>query len=306
MEKKHYQVYLLMFIASFFWAGAFIAGKFGIHSLSPVLLTFFRMGIASLIMMPFLILKMPQQWRLKRNEVKWVLLTGLIGMIGYHLFFFTALSYTTASKSSMINASNPLMTAVLASLFLNEKLTPKRTLYILLALFGVVFILTDGHISHLKSMSLNQGDFIMLIATFCWAVYSIIVKLASRHVPTLKLTAYSFFTCTLMLLPFAIYGLATSPLPVTASPYIAVIYMALFPTVMGYSIQQYAIASIGATQTSLFINLVPIISTLLAVIILHESVSIINIIGAAFIIFAVIAFSRDKNKRISQSRLNQI
>jgi drug/metabolite transporter (DMT)-like permease len=98
------------------------------------------------------------------------------------------------------------------------------------------------------------------------------------------------------MMPFALFDFATTDaLTVGYGPYLAVIYMALFPTVLGYSIQQMAIAEIGPSKASLFINLVPIISTVLAVIFLKETIEIYHIIGASMIITAVILYNRNKS-----------
>ena len=290
---KNKTVYLLMVLASFFWAGAFIAGKLGINALSPVLLTFFRMGLASMILFPILIQKQPKTWKINSGQLKIVIATGLIGMIGYHMFFFSALKYTTASKAAMINASNPLITAFLASLFVSEKLTFKKIFFIFTALLSVIFILINGNIENLLTLTLNKGDLLMLCGTFSWATYSVIVRKFIGGFGALKLSAYTFLSSTIMIAPFAIITfIKTNAISVGLNPYLAVIYMALFPTVMGYLIQQYAIGQIGASKTALFINLVPIISTLLAVVLLHEMVHLYHLVSLFGIIISVIGFNR--------------
>ncbi|MDH8677125.1 DMT family transporter [Fusibacter bizertensis] len=286
------KIYLLMIMATFFWAGAFIAAKLGVYELSPTILTFLRMGIAAVIIFPIMVIKLGTNWKLKKNEIKIVLATSIVGMIGYHMFFFTALKYTTASNASMINATNPLITAVLASLFASERITPKKIAMLLLAFCGVVYIIIAGNINSLATLVLNKGDFIMLCGTFLWAVYGIIVKKAVPIMGPLKLTTYTFLFCALIMAPFAIFAFATTnAFSVGINPYIAVIYMAIFPTVIGYSIQQYAIAQIGPSKASLFINLVPIISTILAVIFLNEHIRSYHLIGATMIITAVIVYN---------------
>jgi len=163
---------------------------------------------------------------------------------------------------------------------------------LLLAFCGVVYIIIAGNINSLATLVLNKGDFIMLCGTFLWAVYGIIVKKAVPIMGPLKLTTYTFLFCALIMAPFAIFAFATTnAFSVGINPYIAVIYMAIFPTVIGYSIQQYAIAQIGPSKASLFINLVPIISTILAVIFLNEHIRSYHLIGATMIITAVIVYN---------------
>jgi len=292
-KYTHTKIVLLMIMATFFWAGAFIAAKLGVYDLSPTILTFLRMGIAALVIFPFMVKKLGPNWKIKKSEIKIILLTAIIGMIGYHMFFFTALKYTTASKASMINATNPLITAVLASMFVNEKITPKKVALLLLALSGVIYIICAGDIHTLLTFDLNKGDFIMLCGTLLWAIYGIIVKRGMPILGPIKLTTYTFVLSALIMMPFAVYDfITTDALSVGLNPYLAVLYMALFPTVLGYSIQQMAIAEIGPSKASLFINLVPIISSVFAVIFLGEVIEFYHIVGAAMIITAVLLYNR--------------
>ena len=295
-KYAHTKIFLLMIMATFFWAGAFIAAKLGVYALSPVVLTFLRMGIAAIVIFPFMMKKLGPNWKIKKSELKIIFATAIVGMIGYHMFFFTALQYTTASKASMINATNPLITAVLASIFASEKLTAKKIAMLFLALFGVIYIITAGSLEALLTFDLNKGDFIMFCGTILWASYGIIVKKGMPILGPLKLSTYTFALSALIMMPFALYDFVTTDaLTVGYAPYLAVIYMALFPTVIGYSIQQMAIAEIGPSKASLFINLVPIISTILAVLFLNESIETYHIIGAGMIITAVIIYNRNKS-----------
>lgn len=288
------KIYLMMILATFFWAGAFIAAKLGVYELSPVLLTFLRMGVAAVLIFPYMKWKMGDKWKIQKSELKHFLLAAVVGMIGYHMFFFTALKYTTASKASMINATNPLMTAVLAGLFMGERLTPKKIAMLFLALFGVSTIILSGDVKTLLSMQFDKGDLIMITGTLMWAIYGILVKRAVKDIPPIKLATYSFIFSALITAPFAAFDfVGSNAISVGAGPYLAVVYMAVFPTVLGYSIQQIAISKIGPSKASLFINLVPILSTILAVIFLKEKIAPYHLIGATLIIIAVIIYNLD-------------
>lgn len=293
-EKK---TYFLMTLGAFFWAGAFIAGKYGVNEFSPVSLTFFRFFFASIIMFFIMIKFEKKDWKLKFKDLGIMLLLGLVGMVGYHILFFTALKYTLASKASMLAAMNPLITTILASIFLNEKLGFKRLGIIFLALFGVILTISDWNINILINFDFNIGDIIMLLAVSCWAIYSVIVKKVMPRYSPLILTTYSFIVCTLILLPFVLKeNLVNIVANVTYKGWSSVIYMAIFPTVIGYLIQQISIKRIGASKTSIFINLVPVFSIVLAALILKEKINLLNIISASFIVSAVYLNSKVRYK----------
>lgn len=287
--------YGLMVVAAFFWAGAFIAGKFGVSELSPVMLTYLRFFFAVIVLFPYMIYKSGNQWTLAREDYITVIRLAVIGMIGYHLPFFLALKFTTASKAAMINASNPLITAFLAAFFLKDKLTLKRLAYILLAFTGVILTITDWQLNQLFNLGVNKGDLIMLGAASLWATYSIFVKKATEKIDPLKLTSYTFLFCVLLLTPLALKEIVfDGALQVSKGAYGAVIYMAIFPTVIGYTIQQMSIKAIGPAKTALFINLVPVFSTVMAMFFLKEVVNPNNFVSGLMIIVAVIGNSRLK------------
>lgn len=295
---KKYSMSMLMIMAAFFWAGAFIAGKYSVGSFSPGMLTFMRFGIASVVIMVLLIIKQPDSWRLRSHELPAVLVLGLVGMVGYHMLFFEALKHTTATNASMVVALNPMVTALIAASLVGEPLSVKRMGLIGIAFAGVLLTLTNWDLGLIARMEMNVGDVIMLVAVLCWAIYSVLVKRFMSAFTPLKLTAYSFVSCTLMLAPFVIAD-GSNLTDLQSAPQgamVAVVYMALFPTVVGYLIQQMSIRKVGASQTSIYINLVPVFSLILAMLILGETASIQKLLSSGMIILAVFLYSRENMK----------
>lgn len=293
--KNEKNIYALMILATLFWSGAFIAGKFGVREFPPFSLTFFRFAIASVIIF-FIMIKYEKNWRIKPGDVPIFLVLGIVGMFGYHVFFFTALKYTSAINSSLIAATNPLITAVLASVFLGDKLNIKKAGAIFLSLFGVLLTITEGNFKIVVQAGFNRGDILMLAAVICWAVYSIISKKVTSRYSPIVLTAYSFIACAVSLIPFVIAENPFSYLgTTTVSGWTAVLYMAIFPSVIGYLVQQISLKSIGPRRTAIFINLVPVFSIILSVLILHETISLFKIFSSSLIIAGVFVTTRLKN-----------
>jgi len=299
LEEENKKIYGLMIMTTFFWAGAFIAGKFGVKEFSPLALTFYRFFLASIIIFIIMVKYEEKDWRLKKEDWGVVIILGTIGMIGYHILFFSALKYTTSTNSSVIAATNPLITSILAAIFAGEALGIKRMGAICLALSGVVLTITNWDLTILFNFSLNKGDLLMLGAVVCWASYSVISKRVMPKYSPLILTTYSFIICTVSLLPFVILESPWNYIPtITWKGWTSVIYMAIFPTVIGYLIQQMSFKAIGASKTNIFINLVPVFSIILAVLILHEQITILKLASAAIIIIGVYLNSIIKDKKI--------
>ncbi|WP_270940301.1 DMT family transporter [Romboutsia lituseburensis] len=284
--KEKFEKYMMLF-ATIFWAGAFIAGKFSIGEFPVFSLVFFRFLIATIIIFMILI-KTEENWKINKQDLKTFLVLGVVGMVGYHVFFFLSLKYTSATNSSLIGATNPIVTTMLACIFLKDKITYKNILGILISLFGVILITTNGNISVLFNMKFNIGDILMMVAVLCWATYGVLSKKVLEVYSPIKITSYAFLTCVIILIPLVILEKPWIYIPnTTFNGWMSVIYMAIFPSVGGYLIQQMSIKKIGPTKTSLFINLVPVFSMILAFCILGESISIIKIIAGILIICGI-------------------
>lgn len=285
MNQK--KLYFLMVLAVFFWAGAFIAGKLSVPYIPTYSLTFLRFFFASIVL--FLVMK----WRkeplaIQKRQIPIFLFTGIVGMFGYHVFFFTALKYTTATNSSIIAAMNPIMTAVIGFFFAKQMLSKKMVFGILLSFVGVILTITGTNFNVLRNFQFNPGDLLMFGAVTVWAAYSVFSKSKGKGIPPIILTFYSFLVCTLLLIPFVLYEKPWEWLPlVPLSAYGAVLYMSIFASVIGYLVQQVSIKEIGPARSAIFINLVPVFSILLAVLILGESLQISKIFTALIIIAGV-------------------
>jgi drug/metabolite transporter (DMT)-like permease len=288
LKEKNTRMIFLMILCSIFWAGAFIAGKMAVMEIPPFTLTFLRFFFASILIFCAMVKFEKKDWRLKKEDLPVVFFLGIVGMVGYHILFFTALKYTSAINTSMIAATNPLMTSILASLFLEEKLNSKRIGAIAVALIGVILIITKGNLMILQNLTFNSGDIIMLLAVFCWAIYSIVSRRVMPKYSPLILTTYSFIICTIFTLPFAMMEKPLLYLPhVTLKSWAAVFYMAVFPSFIGYLVQQVSIRELGVSKTAIFINLVPFFSVILAAVILKEKITLLTVFSGALIILGV-------------------
>ncbi|KAB3525842.1 DMT family transporter [Alkaliphilus serpentinus] len=284
-----------MLISSIFWAGAFIGGKVAVVEFPPVSLTFLRFFIASILIFITMVKFEKKNWRLKKEDLPVMIFLGLVGMVGYHILFFMALKYTTAINASMIAAINPLITTLLSAIFLNEVLNIKRVGAVLIALSGVLLTITKGDLSIIMSLSFNRGDVLMIFAVSCWAIYSIVSRRVMNRYSPLILTTYSFVLCALFTLPFAFMEKPLEFLPrTTYKGWLGVVYMAIFPSFIGYLVQQTSIKKLGASKTAIFINLVPAFSMILSALILKEEITLFTIFSGSLIVVGVYLTSRLK------------
>ena len=289
--KGNGQIYFLMVIAALVWSGAFIAGKFAVPYVPAFTLTFLRFLIASIVLYPVMKLynrSHPEDnFRLTKKYIPLFLFNGIVGMAGYHVLFFTALKYTTAINSSIIGAMNPIVTTIIAAIFIRQKTPPMQIAGILLSFIGVVLTITGGNLSILASFDFNRGDMFMAAAVICWASYAVMSRVKGADVPPLALTFYSFVFCTIALVPFVIWEHPWALEKIPASAILSIVFMAVFSSVIGYMLQQIAIKKIGASKSSIFVNLVPVFSIILSVTILGEELMPVKIFTSLLIIAGV-------------------
>ena len=284
------RVYLLLIMASLFWSGAFITGKFAVREFPPFGLTFFRFFLA----LPFVFLIMyrqqPGDWLPRRDEWRPFILLGIVGTFGYHAFFFACLQYTTAINASLIGAVNPIITALLAAIFLGDKIGMTRLAGFVLSFAGVFAVITNGDYQIISQLRINKGDLLMLAAICCWAVYSLLSRRAMQKysLSPRKVTAYTFLVCTIVSLPFAISEQPLQYLPlVSVAGWGSVLYMTLFASVLGYLFHLIAVSKIGASRSAVFVNLVPVFTIGQAWYFLGEPVTIFKLISAGMVISGV-------------------
>lgn len=284
-----------MVVATLFWSGAFIAGKVSVQEFPPVTLTFLRFALATAIMVP-ITLKFEPNWRFPRHEWGKVIFLGLMGMVGYHLLFFASLIYTTAINSSVMASTSPLLTVLLAGLFTGERLTVRQTAAVFLAVAGVLAVISRGDLSVITSLSFNKGDLLMFGAVASMAVYTVFSRRFNLSRSPLALVTATFVVCT------AVTGLMI-PLEgdffaavrgATPGAWRSIAYMAVCATCGGYFLQMFSIKRIGAARTMVYINLVPVFCTIMAVVLLGERATPVMLAGLAVVIGAVWLNSREK------------
>lgn len=291
MAQKN--IYAAMTAAALFWSGAFIAGKFSVPWIPTFTLTFLRFLFAAAALRlagktEFFSDEGERNFCVKKEHWPVFLFNGIVGMFGYHVFFFLALKSTTAINASIIGAMNPIVTTIFAAVWMKTKIPGRQIFGIILSFAGVLLTLSGGSLEVLQACSFNRGDLLMAAAVLCWAAYGVFSKCRGKGIPPLSLTYYSFVVCTVILIPFVLWEkpwIFMGDIP--ASAWLAVLYMSLFPSVAGYLIQQIAIKIIGPSRTSVFINLVPIFSMILAVPVLGETLKPVKVLTAGIIIAGV-------------------
>lgn len=300
------KVCLLMVFTALFWSGAFITGKMAVMEFPPFALTFFRFLFALPFIFFLLYSREKEKWLPKGKQWIPLIILGIVGTFFYHVLFFSALHYTTAINSSLIGATNPVLTTLMAVLFFNENLTKKRLIGIIFSFSGVFLIVTNADWQLISTFSFNPGDVLMFSAVMSWALYALLSRsyMQRYSLSPLMVTSYTFLICVFISIPFVMGENPASYLPKTSvHGWLSILYMSIFASVLGYLIQLFAIEKIGAPRAAVFVNLVPIFTIIQSVFILGESFSLFKCIGALSIITGVYLATRSDSQVIKNNLL---
>lgn len=269
----------LVAAAAILWGANFNLSKPVVADMHPLVAGAGRFVLAALVMWAML------AWKRQRvplfTHFRAYALLGLVGIAGFNLLFFMGMQMTSAVNGALIMAINPLLTAVLAALFLGERLSWRQMLALPLALAGVgVVVLGDG-----AQVTLSAGDALMLGANLSWALYNVLSKRlmppGSGLVNTTGVMTWGAVAMVSVALTFG----APAHLPgVEAGS--ALVAMAVGGSAAAYLFWNSGIARLGAARTSLFLNLVPVSTMLIAALSGHPP-SPLQLAGALVVLAAV-------------------
>ncbi|MFY8024584.1 MAG: DMT family transporter [Sediminibacterium sp.] len=285
------QGFLLAIIATLLWSGNFIIARKVSNAISPVSLAFFRWTCASLVLLPFAYKQVIAEWSpLKAN---WRILTwiALTGIALFNTFVYVAGHNTTAINMALIGTtSSPIFATAMAVIFLKERLGFYRIIGMIICILGIVLLISKGSWEVLFSFKFSSGDTWILAGAFAFAVYNILVRKKPVNISALSFLLIIFVLGSLMLFPFFIIEQLTVKTPTDWSPTLlgAILYLGIGTSVLAFWCWNLAISKLGAGRTVLFGNLIPIFSTLEAILILGETVTPIHFYSGILVISGLV------------------
>ncbi|MGL5081590.1 MAG: DMT family transporter [Microcoleaceae cyanobacterium] len=289
MSIENLKKILLPLSTSLLFSGSFIAGKFTTVDLSPLVTTWFRYLIALIFLSVLLATSQRSAFKIQRSDSLIIGLLGVFGVVGYHYFFFLSLQYTEVANTAIINATNPIITALASALFLRERLQPKNYLGGIIAFSGVIFLIAKGDVRNLLNLQLNLGDGFMILAVLNWVIYTLLLKKLAVKYSGFSLSYYAALS-GFVLLTFLITSedWRVQIQEISHTSLLAILYMGIGASGLGYLQYTLSVAKIGPTRTaSLVYSFVPLFVTLLAFLFFQEQVTLVMILSMSLIVLGV-------------------
>jgi drug/metabolite transporter (DMT)-like permease len=295
--SKKYLAYTLLVLASLFWSGNFIVGKFAtLFEIPPLSLNVFRWISVWLILMPFTYKEIYNNLHnIKKN---WLIISfmGVITISTFNSVVYYALNYTQVINAVLVLAAIPAATIVFSSLMNIEKTNIFQLLGLFLSIIGIGSIISNGDIQKITSLNFNKGDLWMLVCVITWALYSTLLKKNKFQLSQFSLIQLMVSAGLLFLIPQLLYeksiGLEVN---FNKAFFIILFYVVIFPAIAAYYCWQKGVEIIGPNRASMFIQLMPLFSAIMAIIIFKEQFELYHFVGAAFVVSGIYLSNRRTN-----------
>ncbi len=292
--SKNYIAYTFLTFAALFWSGNFIIGKFAtLFEVPPLTLNFLRWVMVWFILIPFTI----KEILAKKNYIKKnFFVIGIMGVLSISTFnsvVYVALNFTQVINAVLMLAAIPPMIIIFSSLMKIERTNVFQLSGLFLSIFGVATIISNADIQKIISLSFNKGDIWMLVCVFSWSLYSTLLKKNKFEISQFSLIQVMVTIGLIFLVPQFLYEQSIGlDIKINKASILILMYVVIFPAIAAYYCWQKAIELIGPNRSSMFIQLMPLFSALMAIIIFKEKFQLFHFIGASFIISGIYLSNR--------------
>ena len=294
MSNKNYSAYLFLVLATFCWSGNFIVGKFAtVYEIPPLTLNVFRWISVWFILIPFTYKEIFENLPyIKKN---WLVISfmGVITISTFNSVVYFALNYTQVINAVLMLSAIPAATIVLSSLMKIEETNIFQLLGLVLSIIGIGSIISNGDIQKIISLDFNKGDIWMLVCVITWSLYSTLLKKNKFKFSQFTLIQLMVSVGILFLIPQFFYEKSIGlELSLDKNFILILIYVAIFPAIAAYYFWQKGIEIIGPNRASMFIQLMPLFSAVMAIIIFKEKFELYHFVGAIFILSGIYLSNR--------------
>jgi len=276
------------------WAGNAVAARLLVGDVPPVALSLARWVIAFALLLPFAWRGVIRHRAAFARHWRILLLIGPLGVGAYNTVQYLALQTSTPMATSLIASSSPVFILALGAVLFRERARPAQWLGAALSVSGVVLVMARGDLANLAQLAFVPGDLIMLVANLTWTLYTWLLRRHRPDLPFAPLLLVQMAIGIAAIAPFAALEAALSPARIEWSGGVAaaMLYMAVFPSLLAYWCWDVGIRRVGAVIPVYFANLTPVFAALLSMWLLADAPRPYHGIALALIIGGIQLASR--------------
>ena len=297
MLSKNKNAYIFLILATLFWSGNFIVGKAAsLFEIPPFTLNFYRWTFAWIILAPFTLKEIFRKRYYIINNIKLILILGITSITVFNSIVYYSLNFTQVISGVLMISTIPVMIIFFCWVFKIEKTNFYQILGVFFSLMGVVVIVTNADINKLLNLNFNKGDLWMVVAMFSWAMYSALLRKKKFKLSQISLLQTIISAGLILLLPAYLIEMTLGYRVNIHLPFILTLtYVVLFPGLASFFFWIKGIAIIGSNRSGIFLHLMPIFSTIMAMLIFKEKFMTFHLIGAILIITGIILSSKGRH-----------
>ena len=297
MTNKNNLAYILLVLTTLFWSGNFIVGKAAsTYNIPPFSLNFYRWLFAGLILLPFTFKEILKKKNYIFNNIGFFIILGITSITIFNSTVYYSLYYMQVISGVLMISTIPVWIMFISSMLGIEKTNKFQVFGVILSLLGVLFIITKSDLNVIKNLAFNRGDLIMAIGMFAWALYSALLKKKTYEISQISLLEVVIISGLIFLIPIYFLEMNFGNRIVVGGPFILTLsYVVIFPGLASFFFWIKGISIIGANRAGVFLHLMPVFGSVMAIIFFDEKFMIYHILGAIFII-AGITLSNKKVK----------
>ena len=285
MKKNLTLVYICLVLAMVFWGFSFVGTKICLDVISPITLVFLRL-IVSVIFLFTLTKVLGILQPIKKNDLKWFLLITFFEPLLYFLGETFGLKLVSSTLGAVLITTIPLFVPWAAWIIFREKVYLLNLLGIIISIVGVILIIVENDFSFKVSI---PGILLLMVAVFSAVGYSMVLRhIAHSYSPITIVTWQNLFGLFSFFPLFMIFDFQSLQLSqFNATVIYNIIALGVFPSSISYMFFAYGVREIGINRASIFSNLIPVITAIIAFYFMDESLPFLKIIGIIIVIFAL-------------------
>ena len=298
MRNKNNLAYILLVLTTLFWSGNFIVGKAAsTFEIPPFSLNFYRWLFAGLILLPFTFKEILKKKDYIFNNIGFFIVLGITSITIFNSTVYYSLYYMQVISGVLMISTIPVWIMFISSILGIEKTNKFQILGVVLSLLGVLFIITKSDLNVIKNLAFNRGDLIMASGMFAWALYSALLKKKTYEISQITLLEVVIISGLVFLVPIYILEMNFGNQIILGMPFVLTLsYVVIFPGLASFFFWIKGIGIIGANRAGVFLHLMPVFGSIMAIVFFGEKFMIYHLLGAIFII-AGITLSNKKIKK---------
>ncbi|OXT02623.1 EamA family transporter [Notoacmeibacter marinus] len=289
--------YGMLTLTTLFWGANAVAGRMASGHVSPGMLTMLRWLVALIVLLAISGPRLRDDWPKLRRALPHLMVLGSLGFALFNILLYSALNFTTAINAAIAQGGMPVAIFLLNFLIFRMRPGILQIVGLILGLCGVAMVAAQGDPANLATLQINRGDALLLLAVLVYASYTVALrsKPAALHWQS-TMTGMSA-GALIAAIPYAFWEAANGDLLMPdATGWGVVLFAAIFPSIFSQSLYIRGNELIGGNRAGLFINLVPIWGTLLAVIVLGETFELWQALSLGLIFSGIALAERFKPK----------